>query len=146
MKRFFSAAVALCLLALIFTGPVRAQLPGTAIRANIPFDFIVNGKTLPAGKYEIRRISDEPIGLLIQNINDKRDHAMFPTEAFEERTIPHKSLLVFHNYGESYFLSEVVEGGEQTGRMIAPSRRERALEREMASTNTEPKTVTVALN
>ena len=116
------------------------------MRATIPFDFIVNGKTLPAGKYEIRRIDDEPIGLLIRNIHDKKDHVMLSTEAVEEATVPRKSLLVFHNYGDSYFLSEVIADGEQTGRRIAPSRAERTLQREMASINAEPKTITLALN
>lgn len=145
MKKFFSAVVPLCLVALIFTAPVRAQLPGTAMRASIPFDFIVNGKTLPAGKYEIRRIDDEPTGLVIRNINEKKDNVMLSTEPVEERTVPRKSLLVFHNYGDSYFLSEVIAGGEQTGRRIAPSRAERALRREMAM-NAEPKIITLAMN
>jgi len=37
-------------------------------------------------------------------------------------------------------------GGEQTGRKIAPSHAERTLQREWASTNAEPATVTLATN
>jgi hypothetical protein len=146
MRKFFSAVVPLCLLAFILTSPVHAQLPDTAIRVSIPFDFIVRGKTLPAGKYEITRVTDEPIDLLIRNVNDKRDHVMFETQAVEERSLPRKGMLVFHCYGDSNFLSEIVAGGEQTGRRIATSHAERALQRELASTNAEPKTITVALN
>jgi len=80
MKKFFSMLVIGSVLTLLVAGTMRAQEPGTVIRASIPFDFIVRGRTLPAGKYEITRISDEPVGLLIRSLDDKRDKAVFETE------------------------------------------------------------------
>ena len=53
-KQIVGTLVAGCLLALMIAVPARAQLPGTRIRVNIPFDFIVRGRTLPAGIYEIK--------------------------------------------------------------------------------------------
>jgi hypothetical protein len=147
IKQIFSTLVTGIILALIIAVPARAITPGTSMRANIPFDFMVRGKTLPAGSYEIRRISDEPDGLLIRNINDKHDHAMFETEPVEASQAPNRSEVVFHRYGDTYFLSEVLTAGEQTGRELSPARQERQLRREMASNsnNVEPQTVTVAV-
>jgi hypothetical protein len=147
MKRIFTAIVAMAFLALAITSPARAQLPGTSMRANIPFDFIVNGKTLPAGKYEVRRITDAPEGLIIRSVDSKHDHAMFETESLQQNRMARHDELVFDRYGDSYFLSEVLVGGMETGRRLAPSRAEKQLRREseMASNNAQPETVSIAL-
>lgn len=145
MKKFFSVVAAGCLLSLVLVGSTRAQLPGTSIRVQIPFDFTVKGKTLSAGQYEVRRINDEPIGLLIRNMNDKHETVVFETEPKIDRSITKRDELIFTRYGDSYFLSEVVTAGEQTGEEVSPSHRERELRREMMAQNqSQPETVTVA--
>jgi hypothetical protein len=146
MRKLLGVVAAGCLLSVLVVVSAHAQDPGAAIRAAIPFDFIVEGKTLPAGDYEIRRINDEPMGLLIQNVDHRRAEAMFQTEPRDERRIPNHSLLVFHRYGDSYFLSEVMTAGEQTAEDLRPTRSERTLRSEMAKNNLEPETVTVAMN
>ena len=147
MKKHIFGALALgCLLALMIAAPARAQAPGTTMRASIPFDFIVRGRTLPAGYYEIRRINDEPTGLVIQNINHRRAEAMFETEPVYSSKEPNRSLVVFHRYGDSYFLSAVVTAGSETGEELTTSHAEKRLRRELASNNAEPETVTLALN
>ena len=125
-----------------------AQLPGAPIRASIPFDFTVRGRTLPAGQYEISRIGDEPDGLEIANIDHRREHAMIETEPVEKSNVPTKGEIVFHRYGDTYFLYEVWTPGIETGREIEPSRQERALEREMAmgTKQAQPETVSIAIN
>ena len=145
-KHMFGALAVGCLLALIVAAPARAQLPGTTIRANIPFDFIIRGKTMPAGKYEVMRLTDSPEVLEIRNVNDKRDHAAFETEAFTASDIANRSELVFNRYNDTYFLSEVVTAGEKTGREAFPSHAERRMRHEMARINREPETVAVELN
>ena len=146
MKKLLGVMAAGCLLTLLVVVGAHAQDPGTAIRVSIPFDFTVEKKTLPAGEYEVRRISDEPTGLLIQNVNHRRNEAMFQTEALDVRRIPSRSLLIFHRYGDSFFLSEVVTAGQETGEELRPTRTERTLRSEMAKNNLEPETVTVAMN
>jgi hypothetical protein len=145
-KQLFGALAIGCLLALIIAVPARAQMPGTTIRASIPFDFIVRGRTFPAGKYEVMRLTDSPDVLELRNVNENRDHAAFETEPFQENRIANRSELIFNRYGNSYFLSEVVAAGEQTGRELRPSHAERQLRREMARNNREPETVAVELN
>lgn len=145
-KQMFGALAIGCLLALIIAVPARAQMPGTTIRANIPFDFILRGKTFPAGRYEIMRVNDAPEVLELRNVNDKHDHAAFETEAFRENRVADRSELVFNRYNDMYFLSEVVSSGEQTAREVVPSHAERRLRREMARNSREPESVAVELN
>jgi hypothetical protein len=143
MKKFFSVIVAASMLLIVVSA--HAQLPGSAIRASIPFDFTVRGTTLPAGEYEITRLNDEPSGLLLRNVNNKHDHVVFETEPVEANKLPRRSSLVFNHYGDSYFLSEVVTAGEQTARELGPSRAERTLRSEWAKNQREPGTATVAV-
>ncbi len=145
MKKLFIIIAIGSVLALLVAGTAQAQLPGTSIRAAIPFDFIVRGRTLPAGRYEITRINDDPVELMIRNVDYRRNEAMFSTEAAYVRRSERKDVLVFHRYGDSYFLSEIVTAGENTGRELEPSRTERQLERDMAKNQGQPETVTVAL-
>ena len=146
MKKFFGLVVIGSVLIVLVAATAQAQLPGTAIRATIPFDFKVEGRTLPAGTYEIRRISDESISLLIRNVDDKHDKAMFETEPFYMKRTAGKDMLVFNRYGDVYFLSEVESAGEQTAREVYPSLTERHLRSEMARNFGEPETLTVACN
>jgi hypothetical protein len=144
-KQIFSSLATGCLLALTIAVPARAQMPGTRMRVTIPFDFIVRGKELPAGNYEIRRIGDSPRGLVIQNVYHKHDQVVFETEEVETRKIPNRSEIVFHGYGDTYYLSEVLTAGEETGEELVPSHAEQRLRRELASNSAEPETVSLAV-
>jgi len=147
MKKLFVVMTIGGLLALSLVASAQAQMPGVPVRASIPFAFMVRGKTLPAGNYEIERVTDDPSGLLLRNVNNKHEHLVFETESMEGKRIPGHSVLVFNRYGDDYFLSEVVTAGDQIGRELAPSHAERTLRRELTAQNqTEPETVTVALN
>ena len=146
MRKLFYIIAIGSLLTFSIAGTAQAQLPGTIIRASIPFDFIVRGRTLPAGRYEIQQINDEPMGLMIQSIDHKRAHAMFETDPVDLSKSARQDVLVFHQYGDSYFLSEIVTATEGTGHELATSRQERQLRREMASNQAEPETVVVAIN
>ena len=144
MKKLFSVVVAGCLLCLLLVGSAGAQEPGTRIRASIPFDFTVKGKTMPAGVYDITRVMDEPVTLLLRNIHDKHDVVVVETEPVRDYSMPRRAELVFNRYGDTYFLSEVFTAGEQTGEELYPSHKERELKREMARNEVGPEMVTVA--
>jgi hypothetical protein len=145
-KKVFSFIATCCFLALGGASAAHAQMPGTALRATIPFDFSVRGRTLPAGEYEIKRVADTSDVLLISGVTNN-DHAVFETEPVDARRVSSRAEIVFHRYGDSYFLSEVFGGGEQTGRELPKSRQERNLKREMAASNdkrNQPETVALA--
>jgi hypothetical protein len=141
-KQVIKGAVICCALIMAVVVPGFAQLPGTRISAMIPFDFMVRGKSLPAGKYEVRRVNDSPETLMIQNVRT-RQTAMFETDPLEARKTPSQGKIVFHRYGDDYFLSQVWTPGEDTGRELLPSHRER--QEQLARNNVPPDTVAVAV-
>ena len=118
-RKVFTVMATCCFLALGGAATAHAQLAGTTLRAMIPFDFSVRGKTLPAGEYEIKRITMAPDGLIISGVNN-REHEIFDTEPVSRWKAPNRGEIIFHRYGDSYFLSEVFAGGEQAG---GPDRR-----------------------
>jgi len=147
-KAILSIALSGCVMTLLLGATAHAQLTGAPIRINIPFDFNIRGKTLPAGDYEVKRINDEVESLEISNVKHSHDHAMFETEPVDARKAPRHAELVFHRYGDEYFLSEIWTPGVGTGRELFMSRQERAVKQEMAKDNngqSEPQTVAVAI-
>ena len=146
-KRVLIVALSGCLLTLLLAAGAYAQLPGAPLRANIPFDFTVRGKTLPAGEYEFRRITDEPGGLEVLNIHRSHEHTMFETEPVDKGNIARHGEIVFHRYGDTYFLYEVWTAGLETGRELPASKQERYLRSETASNTgpSEPQTVAIAV-
>ena len=100
-----------------------------AVAAKVPFEFIVGAKTLAAGQYNMRVIGDAGQALSIQSA-DAKNRAIRLTNA----TAPQRdkrAKLVFHRYGNTYFLSEVSEGGGEGGWQLNKSKQERAMEREL---------------
>ena len=144
-RRVFSITVSVCVFAL--TAAIAfAQLPGEPIRVNIPFDFLVRGRTLPAGEYEISRLSDEPALLEITNIRNRHENAAIETEP-EEGNMPRHGKVVFHRYGDSYFLHEIWTAGIETGRELPMSHQEKVLRQETLAKgeSTEPQVVAIAI-
>jgi len=102
--------------------------------AQIPFDFIVGERTLRAGTYELKRLGNDPYLLLIQDVDDPRDAVIFNTR-LDDRDSIRQSALVFHRYGDTYFLAEVMSQYEGIARELQPSEQERGMERDLASNN-----------
>jgi len=74
------------------------------VRANVPFDFTVGDKLLPAGTYTIKEQSDHVI--MIRN-HDKPIAALSLVNGASNRS-PNGGKLKFHRYGSQYFLSEIL--------------------------------------
>jgi hypothetical protein len=131
----------------------QAQSLSYKLAANIPFDFSVSGTKLPAGKYLIGRAIQSNGDAIVQ-IRSIEGHA-----SITRLTIPRNILnptrqgsLVFHRYGEEYFLSEIWPAGGLTGRVLPKSRAERELQRKAqdngvaAMQGPEVETVTIRTN
>ena len=102
------------------------------IRANIPFDFTVADKKLSSGKYSIgraMRASDDTV-LSISDV-DGSLRAIRSSSAAQTLQAREKATLVFHRYGDQYFLFQVWPAGETTGRQFYKSRSERDIERNL---------------
>ena len=93
--------------------------------ANVPFEFSVGYKSMPAGEYSVQTIPSASDGLMIQS-TDGKISALRLSDATETSKDKPKARLVFHRYGERYFLAEVWNGADNTGRQLRQSQEERA--------------------
>ena len=98
-----------------------AQAQDARVKANIPFDFVVGDRVMPAGEYIVA-----PAGSLGQAITissgDRADVSLtFPCAS----SGPSKSTkLVFHALAGRYFLSQVWVEGYAQGRQLRMSKSE----------------------
>ena len=112
------------------------------IRANVPFDFIVGDKTLPAGKIAAREMTANSGALAISNL-DKGQHAIRIAHAAGSFRESDRGKLVFHKYGNRYYLAQVWIPG-YNALELNKSKSERAIERDtLLSKNSSPELVTV---
>jgi hypothetical protein len=97
------------------------------MRADIPFNFVAGGRTLPAGEYSVRRFNpmDGSNIMLLTKPKDTSAAAVISTNVVEARTPQSRSKLVFHRYGENYFLSQIWTEGQTRGRALWQSPAER---------------------
>ena len=105
-----------------------AQAPANKVVANVPFEFSVGYKAMPAGEYSVQSIVSAGNGLLIQS-TDGRISALRLSDATDRIKDKSQPRLVFHRYGERYFLAEVWNGAN-SGRRLAQSQEESAIESE----------------
>lgn len=89
------------------------------VTVDVPFAFSVAEQTLPAGHYIVA-----PMGDTIRIFNSQARGLYVPTHS-AMRTASDGTKLVFHRYGDTYFLSEVWVTGDTTGRQLFRSRAER---------------------
>jgi hypothetical protein len=97
--------------------------------ADIPFEFVVGDKAMPAAEYRVRPAAALGKAILVQTA-DSNNAALRLTRTLEPKRNQTRARLVFHKYGRQYFLAEVWTGGDDSGRQLLKSRQERAIERE----------------
>jgi hypothetical protein len=90
---------------------------------HIPFDFVVGGKTLPAGRYRIEPVGRDTYTTWEIRGTSRRAGAIILTTATGGGAARAEARLVFHKEGETYFLAEVWPADEKTGRKFAQPRR-----------------------
>ncbi len=96
---------------------------------NIPFEFIIGDKTLPAGEYTIQRNwSTSNTTWTIRSKNTGATNKVFLTVPVQSQEVPERAKLVFHRYENLNFLTAFWTVGDNTGRELQRSDRERNLE------------------
>jgi hypothetical protein len=98
--------------------------------ADVPFEFSVGYKTMPAGEYSVQTVVSAGDGLLIRS-TDGKSSALRLSEATERAKDKSQARLVFHRYGERYFLAQVWSGSNNIGRQLLKSQEESAIESEL---------------
>ena len=109
-------------------GSAQAQSLAHTIKANIPFDFTVGDRQLPAGQYWIGRAQPNA-GDLVLAISNSDSRANAITTSVQTLEPQNATKLVFHRYGDQYFLYQIWPAGSLTGRAIPKSHREREVAR-----------------
>ena len=107
----------------------------------IPFSFIVGQKTLPAGEYTVEPNRKDSHNVWLIQRRDGSTSALFTTMPLRSNEIQEKAKLIFHKYGDQYFLSQIWTPGSHTGRELLMPR----LERELAKNPIERRTIVLAI-
>ncbi|MGA7685696.1 MAG: hypothetical protein WCC32_10750 [Terriglobales bacterium] len=131
MKKHTATMLILMLAAL--TGLVNAQT-GTMVITQVPFNYIANGKTMPAGEVRVRVENNGHLYLSIAS-GDQRIFALPQTS--ESATAAEASSLVFHKYGNRYFLASVSRQGQNVSYELPAG----SLEKELRASNVDEKNV-----
>lgn len=124
---------------LLLTAAVFAQMTSSQqlMKVNIPFAFGVQDQSLPAGQYLVFTVTPER-SIRIVSVNGKHSAIVntLPNYAKEPSS---NSRLVFHRYGNEYFLAEVWTAGQDVARNPLSSKKAM----ESASNGERPEAFTV---
>jgi hypothetical protein len=140
MKRNFIGVLSLVVMSLMLNAAAQAQ---SAAKANVPFAFSVGTSQLPAGTYVI-----SIAGMSAIEIRNGQTSASVLSLVRHEYQSKSDAKLVFHHVAGQYFLAEIWRGAGTTGMVIAPSKQEKSLEKELRLATGQPKSedVLIALN
>jgi hypothetical protein len=119
----------------------RAQNPTSNQMVTIPFDFFVGAAKLPAGDYVVRA-EDSGTTMKIQH-RERSSGLYFMIHPVQSPSVQDRSKLVFHKYGDDYFLSQVWTAGRASGEELNKSKSQRALDRKIAMRASKPESVAV---
>ena len=109
-----------------FVVSAQAQSSSNRVTARIPFDFSIGDRKLPAGKYSVGRIRQGADDAVL-TVDDERGDSKTIRTSIPVRNLDlnENAKLVFHRYGDQYFLYQVWPAGTTTGRQFLKSRTER---------------------
>ena len=103
MRMFTPVVSALAAVAALATAaPVRAQ--EVHLTANVPFEFTAGSAALPRDTYSITRLTGHPEMLLLRG---ERHSTFLRTEPVAVPRTGASPSLLFHKYGDQYFLREI---------------------------------------
>jgi hypothetical protein len=122
-KRVFVMTSLLVLSILAASRVARAQ---ENMVVNVPFAFVAGQAALPAGEYRIN-LSASSSALLLTPIDNPGASAFVVTMPTQAKEASSDSKLVFHRYGNRYFLSQLWRAGSSSGRQLRKSAREKEI-------------------
>lgn len=132
--RFISKlAISSAVIAIAFMSTANAQ----NMRVNVPFSFQAGSKALPAGQYDVSLNNPSQL-LTLQQLDGKAQCYLLIKSTVRLGT-PENGKLLFHRYGNSYFLTYANTPGGELGAEVHTSR----AERELAKTSTGVQTAMV---
>ena len=108
----------------------KAQAPGNAVVANIPFAFQIGSYYLPAGTYRVQMQGDDFL-----SIKGESGAAVMLVRWESGNRPSADSAIVFHHYGNQYFLREIRTEGNQGFLWSSETKAERRAKLELDASN-----------
>ena len=124
--------VALAFVTAVASNGQSSNRPTQKLVADIPFEFSIDYKTMAAGEYIVQTLASASDAVLIQSA-DGKSSVLRPSEATATGQNKASARLIFHRYGQRYFLKEVWTGAGIAGHQLMKSSDERAIERDLAN-------------
>ena len=118
-----------------------AHAQSTNVTASVPFDFVVADHAYPAGDYAVKSISDTGVPILIRNTEEAEKGIVLSNPCSANKPSS-TTRLVFHRMGDHYFLYQIWQEGNTTGREFPISK----TELQLARNSDKPELVIVAAN
>ncbi len=118
-----SSAIAMGLFASTATAQAQSS---NYMSANISFPFQAGSTRMPAGWYQVTLLTDHLVRLQSQGPG-KQASVMFTVNPSQDGKIQTNARLVFHRYGNKYFLREIWEADSKEGVQCAPTRDEKEI-------------------
>ena len=137
MKKHAYASLLICGLLVGLAASAQAQ---SKIKVNVPFDFNIGTTLLQAGEYTVQPGSSASSDVLLFRDAAGNSRAVMMGIRVEPSSKDRVPKLVFHRYGDLYFLSQVWLNAGDSGSEIRPGSHEREL---LASKSTATEGVTV---
>ena len=132
--------VSIIALAFMTAVATNAQSGRQTLRANVPFDFVVGGKTLAAGEYTVAKVNQDATGIQVSG-SANHQNAIRLSIPVQAKASEQRAMLIFHRYGDQYFLAQVWNSATNVGMEIRKSHQERASE--LATNKPARETVTL---
>ncbi len=148
MKNLTRRVLTLSFFVAIAASAVLAQ--GRArVTADIPFDFSVGNKSMPAGKYIVQKHSTMSHLLQVQGWDSNKSAYVTTNDTIKNKR-SEKTILVFRRYGSDYFLAQMWTAGESAGTELPVSKAERQArkhaEKNIAQNLAEPEVITIVVD
>lgn len=129
MKTKFQAMAVAVLLSIVAAGVCGAQ--SRSLEVKVPFAFQVENKTMAAGSYRVESMPTGAGSLEILRNTSSDARLTISTIATASKDGTPAPALVFHRYGNRYFLAEI-RSGDGHAREVFPSQQEKELARSEA--------------
>ena len=115
---------------LLLAGSLFAQ---QGVQADVPFSFYVgDSQLMPPGTYRIARCSAHAIQVRHCKLGISVLHLALP----KDKEVKEEGKLVFHKYGDTYFLSEVQSPTLADGLVLPVSKSEKKVQTDKATVTT----------
>ena len=128
-----SSFIAMVFALTIYPTQAHAQIIGD-LEAKIPFQFHAGNTELPAGDYRIRMMDDSDLTVMQISRMDGSASAVFQVQEADKNSEPTKSELIFHKYGNRYFLAKLFDESNPDGSQVVESSYEKKVSQATSQT------------